>query len=152
MRDSAFLTFGELGIETAVGYLPPDLETQAWRTNVDLLPSAGAPDGGAFSTCRDLLKFLLALHKGNLLTPETTRAVLTPWAREASGDTAFGYGQRIVERGSRTWFGHTGEDHGASARAFHSPADGVSLVVLSNVTSGAGSVFRRLADSLGPAD
>jgi CubicO group peptidase (beta-lactamase class C family) len=149
MSDSAFLTFDELGAETANGYLPPDLESSAWRTNVDLLPSAGAPDGGAFSTSRDLLKFLLALHHGNLLTADTRRAVLTPWVRDA-GDAGFGYGQRIVERGGRTWYGHTGEDPGVSARAFHSPADGVSLVVLSNVTDGAGSAFRRLVDSLPP--
>jgi CubicO group peptidase (beta-lactamase class C family) len=152
MADSAFLPFDELGAETAVGYLRPGDDDGSSKTNVDLLPFAGAPDGGAFSTSRDLLKFLLTLHGGNLLSAPTTRTFLTPWARDAAGDTGFGYGQRIVERGGRIWFGHTGEDHGASARAFHSPADGVSLIVLSNVTSGVGGVWGRLADSLVPVD
>ncbi len=150
MKDSAFQPFDELGPDTAVGYLPPDAENQSWRTNVELLPFAGSPDGGAFSTSRDLLKFFLALHGGSLLTDPTRRAVLTPWARDAAGDTGFGYGQRIVVRGGRTWYGHTGEDAGVSARAFHCPADGVSTVVLSNVTRGVGSVWRRLAESLAP--
>jgi CubicO group peptidase (beta-lactamase class C family) len=147
MHDTAFLPFDELGPEVSVGFVPPGASDAAWRTNIDLLPFAGAPDGGAFSTSRDLLSFLLALHGGGLLTPDTTRAVLTRWATDAGG-TGFGYGQRIIERGGRTWFGHTGEDHGASARAFHSPADGVSLIVLSNLTDGAGGVFRQLIDSL----
>ncbi len=150
MADSAFQPFDELGEDTAVGYLPLDAEDRSWRTNEDLLPFAGSTDGGVFSTSRDLLKFLLALHAGNLLTAATRRAVLTAWARNDAGDTGFGYGQRIVERGGRTWFGHTGEDHGVSARAFHSPADGVSLIVLSNLTHGVGGVWRHLADSLGP--
>ena len=84
MRESALLPFDELGTETAEGYLPPDGGHDSWRTNVDLLPFAGAPDGGAFSTSRDLLKFLLALHYGNLLTAATSRAVLTPWSRDAA--------------------------------------------------------------------
>lgn len=150
MRDSAFQPFDELGADTAVGYLPTDAENRTWRTNVHLLPFAGSPDGGAFSTSRDLLKFLLALHGGSLLTEATRRAVLTPWATNAPGDTGFGYGQRIVQRGGRTWYGHTGEDAGVSARAFHSPADGVSTVVLSNLSGGVGSVWRRLVDSLAP--
>jgi CubicO group peptidase (beta-lactamase class C family) len=104
MAESAFQPFDELGEDTAVGYLPPDAEDRSWRTNEDRLPFAGSTDGGAFSTSRDLLKFLLALHGGNLLTAATRRAVLTTWARNDAGDTGFGYGQRIVERGDRTWF------------------------------------------------
>jgi CubicO group peptidase (beta-lactamase class C family) len=150
MHDSAFLPFDELGHETAVGYLPPDAENRHWRTNVDLLPFAGAPDGGAFTTSRDLLKFFLAVHGSGLLSDATRRAVLSRWALDAAGDTGFGYGQRIIGGRGRTWYGHTGEDPGVSARAFHSPADGVSLVVLSNVRGSAGSRFWRLADSLPP--
>ena len=150
MADSAFHPFDELGEDTALGYLPPDGDDRSWRTNEDLLPFAGSPDGGAFSTSRNLLKFLLTLHDGSLLKAATRRAVLTTWASSKAGDTGFGYGQRIVERGGRTWFGHTGEDHGVSARAFHSPADGVSLLVLSNLTHGVGGIWRKLADSLGP--
>jgi CubicO group peptidase (beta-lactamase class C family) len=152
MTDSAFQPFDEVGADTAVGYLPPDAENPSWRTNVDLLPFAGAPDGGAFSTSRDLLQFLLALHGDSFFAAGTRRAVLTPWAMDAAGDTGFGYGQRIVVRGGRTWYGHTGEDHGVSARAFHSPADGVSTVVLSNLTRGGGRVWRGLADSLAAVD
>ena len=93
----------------------------------------------------------MALHGPRLLSDATRTAVLGRWAVDAAGDTGFGYGQRIVESGGRTWYGHTGEDPGVSARAFHSPADGLSLVVLSNVTGSAGSRFWRLADSLPPA-
>jgi CubicO group peptidase (beta-lactamase class C family) len=148
MGDSGFFAFDELPRDVAVGWLPPDAELAQGRTNVDLLPIAGAPDGGAFCTTRDLVSFFVALHRGDLLAPATRDLLLTPSAYGASGDTGVGYGQLIREHGARRWFGHGGSDPAVSARAFHSPADGVSLIVLSNRTDGAGDLWRRLADAL----
>jgi CubicO group peptidase (beta-lactamase class C family) len=150
MGQSAFQPFDEMGAETAIGYLAPDAANPAWRANSGLLPFAGAPDGGAFSTTRDILRFLVALHDGELLSTATRRAVLSRWASDAAGDTGFGYGQKIIERGGRTWFGHTGGDPGVGAQAWHSPEDGVSTIVLCNLTIGSAAAWRRLADSLGP--
>ena len=148
MLDSGFLPFDEQHRDIAVGWLPPDAEHPEERTNIDLLPVAGAPDGGAFSTTRDLVRFFTALHGGGLLSPATRQALLTPWAFGASGETGTGYGQLIREHGGRRWIGHTGGDPGVAAMAFHSPGDGVSLIVLSNRSDGAGGLWRRIARSL----
>ena len=152
MSESGFFPLDDLPADVAVGWVPPYGDHQESPTNVDLLPLLGAPDGGAFCTARDLVKFLLDLHHGKFLAEPIRDAVLTAWARDAAEDTAFGYGQRIVERGGRRWFGHTGEDAGVSARAFHCPADGVSLILLTNRSHGVGSLWRDLADELPAAD
>ena len=49
-----------------------------------------------------------------------------------------------VGEGPSTRFGHTGEDPGASARAWTYPATGERVVVVSNVTDGAALVTRRI--------
>lgn len=44
MAGSAFQPFDQLGPDTAIGYLAPEGEDHDRRTNVDLLPFAGAPE------------------------------------------------------------------------------------------------------------
>ena len=58
------------------------------------------------------------------------------------GEVAFNGGH--VGDGSSYRIGHTGEDPGASARAWTYPATGERVVVASNVTDGAGSITRRI--------
>lgn len=142
MGDSAFLALDRSQPDVAIGMLAEG------GSNSALLPVAGSPDGGAYSTGRDLVRFLEPLHHGDLLAPASRRAVLTRWADSASGETGYGYGQKMWERGGRYWCGHTGGDPGVSACAFHSPSDRVSLVVLSNRSAGGGAVWRRVADEL----
>jgi hypothetical protein len=49
-----------------------------------------------------------------------------------------------VGEGETARFGHTGEDGGASARAWMYPATGERVAVVSNVTEGAGAITRRI--------
>jgi len=49
-----------------------------------------------------------------------------------------------VGEGVSSRFGHTGEDPGASARVWTYAATGERVVVVSNVTDGAGAITRRI--------
>ena len=62
--------------------------------------------------------------------------------------SGYGLGVLHVGEGASARFGHTGEDPGASARAWTYPATGERLVVVSNVTEGAGLVTRRIDELL----
>lgn len=53
----------------AVGYVMPRGES-IWRQNGELIPTRGAPDGGGYSTARDLWRFAEALKGGKLVSRE----------------------------------------------------------------------------------
>jgi hypothetical protein len=147
--------------DLAVGYLPPDPNAASgsseagWRTNVFAVPAMGGPDGGVQATAPDLVRLLDGLagrgDASSFLLPETRAELIGPHV--ASDDAFFRFGLDVlhVGEGPSTRFGHTGEDPGASARAWTYPATGERLVVVSNVTEGARLVTQRIDELLAGA-
>jgi hypothetical protein len=112
------------------------------------MPAMGGPDGGAQATAPDLIRLLDGVAgRGELrdaLTPATRETLVGPHAASDDGVFRFGCGVLHVGDGPSNRYGHTGEDPGASARAWTYPATGERVVVVSNVTDGAGAVTRRI--------
>ncbi len=145
MAASGFLRLDEAAPDVAVGYLPRATPDGPWRTNVYRVPVVGGPDGGAFSTCRDLDAFLHRLADGILLGP-LTATVLAPHA-DAGGGFTCGYG--VFHAPDGRW-GHGGGDPGVEAIVHRWPDDGTHLVVLCNGEGLVGDVRDAVVEALLP--
>jgi D-alanyl-D-alanine carboxypeptidase len=89
--------------------------------------------GGLLSSIDDLARFHLALHGGELLSPESTRALFTPETREVlSGATQYGLGFFIGRLKGRAIYWHGGDAYGFHASSFYLPDERVYVAILSN--------------------
>ncbi len=133
MAASGFLRLDDVLPDVATGYVRgPD---GGWRTNHFSTPVVGGADGGAYSTCADLDRFLTAYDDGTLLG-DLRDVVLHPHAD--AGDGYFeGYGVHLLPNGA---FGHGGGDPGVDVRVQRWPDQRVNLVVLANTEGLAGEV------------
>ncbi len=149
MERSGFWPLDDVVPDLAIGYLPPRGDG-AWRANVLAIPAMGGPDGGVQATAGDLVRLLdgLAGRGGEpfsgFLSAATRAALIGPEAAGDGGFYRFGRGVLHVGEGASTRYGHTGEDPGASARAWTYPGSGERVAVVSNVTEGSGLVTRRI--------
>lgn len=140
MAESGFFRLDEARPDVAVGYLPPygaERGSAPGRTNVYAVPVVGGPDGGAFSTPRDLDRFLRCYADGTLLGPLT--GLMTTAHGVIDGDEGFrtGYGVHLYPDGR---YGHGGGDPGVECLVHRWPDDDLSFVVLCNVEAFAGEV------------
>lgn len=92
-------------------------------------PSWGWAAGAGISTASDLLSWAPALAKGTLLKP-ATQAQRLQWV----GNGGAKYGLAIFD--VQGYLGHNGELPGFQSFMGYNPANGVTLVVLTNLTSG----------------
>jgi CubicO group peptidase (beta-lactamase class C family) len=127
MADSGYFRLDEARADVASAYLPKRPEDQ-WRTNVFSIPVVGSGDGGAYSTPRDVDRFLSAVASGRLLGDEMTRLMKTRHV-PVSDEAWMGYGLFLHEDGS---FGHGGGDPGVETMARHWPDRDLTIVVLCN--------------------
>lgn len=89
--------------------------------------------GGLLSSVDDLARFHLGLHGGDLLSPESTRALFTPETREVlSGTTQYGLGFFIGRLKGRAIYWHGGDAYGFHASSFYLPDERVYVAILSN--------------------
>jgi CubicO group peptidase (beta-lactamase class C family) len=135
MTDTSFPRSDEPSTLAATGYLDDG------RTNVFRLPVRGSGDGGALSTVADLRRFWLALFSGAVVPVDWARRMTTAVTRDTGHPFGYGMGFWLDEAGRVLL---DGCDHGVSCRSVHDPASGRSTSVLSNTTSGAFPVARRL--------
>jgi D-alanyl-D-alanine carboxypeptidase len=92
-------------------------------------PSWGWAAGAGISTTSDLLRWAPALAKGTLLKP-ATQAQRLQWV----GGGGAKYGLAIFD--VQGYLGHNGELPGFQSFMGYNPANGVTLVVLTNLTAG----------------
>jgi CubicO group peptidase (beta-lactamase class C family) len=91
------------------------------------------PGGGFISTAEDLVRFAIAVERGQLVSGTTRARMFTP-ARLRDGRLApYGLGWAIVRRGGRNWVGHSGAQPGVSTYLLAAPSDGFSVAVLANM-------------------
>ncbi|MFS0837107.1 serine hydrolase domain-containing protein [Paenibacillus sp. 1P03SA] len=139
MKDSGYFEADSLPERTAAGYI--DREDGGWKTNVFSLPAKGGPDGGAYVTAPDMMKFWESLMRFELLSEETTSMLLRPHVHIAN-DIYYGYGLRMKLRQHE---GHEdvekyilmGYDPGVNFRSVYYPQERLSIVVCSNKSGGA---------------
>jgi CubicO group peptidase (beta-lactamase class C family) len=133
MAASGFFRLDDVLPDLATGYVQgPD---GGWRTNHFSIPVVGGADGGAFSTCADLDRFLTLYDDGSLLG-DLRDVMVHPHAD--AGDGYFeGYGVHLYPHGP---FGHGGGDPGVDVRVQRWPVERVNVVVLANTEGLAGEV------------
>jgi D-alanyl-D-alanine carboxypeptidase len=140
----------------AVGYIPPE-EAEAmglgrgWRSARGLEGTRGTSAGGGMSTAGDLFRFAQALVGQKLVKRETLETLLMPRVAFLPG-SHYAYGFVVSDNPPQS-FGHSGGFSGAAGdlRVY---GDGEwTLVVLSNVSQGAGDAvgaWQDLARRLSP--
>ncbi len=126
--------------DVAIGYLAPADEDPggAWRSNLYAIPARGQPDGGAFSTAADLVRFLDAFRDGRLVGPVWRDEMLRVRVRDDREETRYGLGWWVHGEGARRWVGHPGGDPGYVAHVRWYPEAGLRLAVLANRSNRAG--------------
>jgi len=147
MNHSDFIPMNRVVLDVAEGYIPlrdGNHSLLGWKRNIYSVPAYGLPDGGAYCTAWDLVHFLRALRDGRLLSRTTQEAMCSP-VIPVSRSGRYGYGvwcemddERIIR------YGHTGEDPGVSARAYHYPIFNLDLVILGNQSYCAGELDSQM--------
>jgi CubicO group peptidase (beta-lactamase class C family) len=112
-----------------------------WKKNVYSFPPVGSPDAGAHVTAGDLDRFLRAVQAGVLLSPERTRALLTPKVLYRDGDEwtrKYGYVFEFYQdqAGRTVFYQKDGINAGVSGVIRHYPEQDVNVVLLSNMEGG----------------
>ena len=100
----------------------------------------GNPQGGAYSTAEDLLRFSVALRGHKLLSPKSLDLMTTNkffFRKYAADDVYYGYGFELQNLDGKHVIGHTGGDLGVSSALFWYPDSGnYTVIVLSNYDRG----------------
>jgi CubicO group peptidase (beta-lactamase class C family) len=143
MTDTAFLRSDELPERTAVGYL----EAEGWRTNVLHLPVQGSGDGGIYSTAADIHALWSGLFTGRIVSRAWVAEMIRPRSDEPATRRRYGLGFWLHQ--SRAAVMLEGYDAGVSFRSVHDPSAELTHTVLSNTSSGAWPITRRLDELLG---
>jgi len=125
-----------------------------WRGNLYSSPPIGSPDGGAHVMASDLVKFLHALQRGRLLGPEMTQAMFVPRERyrvRKSGKLhmmGFAFEFETSDDGAIHSYWKEGINVGVSGILRFYPATSRTVVVLSNMESGAWAPIRWIDDAV----
>ena len=116
----------------SVGYMKPP-GTATWMPNSETLPYRGTSAGGGYSTAGDLTRFAQALLGHQLLSPDSTRLLITGKVDAAPGIRyAYGFVDRRDIEGNGT-VGHNGGAPGMNGDLRVYPQSGYITVVLANM-------------------
>jgi CubicO group peptidase (beta-lactamase class C family) len=140
MTRSGFLRSDDLPGTAAIGYLPDG------RTNVLHLPVRGSGDGGAFSTVGDFRSFWTALFAGRIVGPERVAQLVAPCSDVPEEGARYGLGFWLAPAGPQVLL--VGGDAGVSFTSSHDPTTGRTCTVVTNSSSGATAIRRRLEQVL----
>jgi CubicO group peptidase (beta-lactamase class C family) len=90
-------------------------------------------DKGIYSTVEDLFRWDRALYSDTLLKKETIEEAFKGYSNEHKGKRNYGYGWRTIDDGkSPKIIYHNGWWHGYNSLFLRRPADGTTIIVLSN--------------------
>lgn len=150
MADTGYEDLDTEPVRGATGYLvEDDVPFEQWKTNIYMLTASPMPDGGQWSTARDLARLVNALPV--LLEPATYAAMTTP----IDPDHEFPYGLGCwlgVEDGEVLAIGHLGGDPGVTAMLTRYLAEGTTVVILCNIDRGAWPVSQFVCEQFGLHD
>jgi serine beta-lactamase-like protein LACTB, mitochondrial len=91
------------------------------------------PGGGLLSTPPDLVRFAIALQKGELVSAATRKLMFTPAHTTAGRAVPYGLGWSVFERYGARWAAHSGALPGTSTYLLLSPTSGFAVAVLANL-------------------
>jgi CubicO group peptidase (beta-lactamase class C family) len=104
--------------------------------------------GSLCSTTGDLLRWLRALHGGEVVSPESYEQMMNPSLLANGGNPRYGLGTVVAEdRNGYAYLGHSGGGPGFASEARFYPAAELAVVVLTN-TGGLPGIAGDLAERL----
>lgn len=103
------------------------------------------PGGGLVSTAPDLVRFALALGRGDLLRPESMDRMWTPLKTRDGNPTYYGLGWGIGNVHGREQVSHTGGQAGVASVLRYLPKEQLALAMMFNLE---GAQFNELADQI----
>jgi D-alanyl-D-alanine carboxypeptidase len=132
--------------DRSIGYTKPPGAT-AWAPNTDTLPYRGTSAGGGYSTVEDLARFAHALLNHKLLSPDTTKLLITGKVKAGPGPRyAYGFEDARGPDGNG-WVGHGGGAPGMNGDLRIYPKSGYVVAVLTNLDPPAA---QRMSEYLDP--
>jgi D-alanyl-D-alanine carboxypeptidase len=145
MTGAAFITLPSTDAKVAMGYATPPGRSDTVE-NVDLVERRSTPAGGAFATAPDLVAFAQALWSGKLVSRAMADQFTTGTVK-MGGSMSYAYG--FGEATANGWreVGHNGGAPGVSTDFKSFPAEGIEIVVLSNIEAPAADEVMSLAVS-----
>jgi len=149
MLDSGYFRADKLPARCAAGYIKDDEE---WRSNIYAVPFIGAPDGGAYTTAKDMYRFWQALQRYELLDKDHTENLLHPHTpAECEGDDVwYGYGVWMNKDGpGRKGFYVEGWDPGVACISGIWPGEDLTITILGNTNRSVWSLYRAVRKGLG---
>ncbi len=145
MLDSGYFPLDQLPKGSAYGYIKDDLGN--WRTNIYSLPIIGGPDGGAFTTAKDLSKLWDAIFNNKIFSKEVTEEMLKPHIHEED-DFYYGYGIWIVKEDDIFKYSVTGADPGVSMMSSVYPKSNIQVTVMGNTDFGTWDIARKIQEMI----
>jgi CubicO group peptidase (beta-lactamase class C family) len=138
MASSGFFRMDVVEPDVAEGVEPiKDVEGNVvgWRRNIYSYPPIGGPDGGAYVTVDDLLRFHAAITEGRLLGPVLTAELLSPQERHSTKGAwtrMMGYGLEFETDadGLVRSYWKEGANVGTSGILQHYPAQDFTVAIL----------------------
>lgn len=97
-------------------------------------PDETKGDGGLVSTVDDLLKWDQALASDTLVRAKTLTEALVP-ARVAEGESTYGFGWNVAQRGGDTYMWHQGNSGGQRAFIGRRLGDRIAVIILTRGNS-----------------
>ena len=107
----------------------------AFRNNDVLSVSIPYAAGAICMNAKDLARWTRALHEGEVLTPESLKAMETPTRLNNGLEIPYGLGIFLDDFYGRRRIGHSGLFNGFTAVAWYYPENGAATVLLSNLES-----------------
>jgi CubicO group peptidase (beta-lactamase class C family) len=138
MASSGFFRMDVVEPDVAEGVEPiedMDGRVVGWHRNIYSYPPIGGPDGGAYVTVEDLLRFHEAVTEGRLLGPALTAELLSPKERHSTKDgwtrmMGFGFEFETDADGLVRSYWKEGANVGTSGILQHYPAQGLTVAIL----------------------
>jgi CubicO group peptidase (beta-lactamase class C family) len=152
MYHSGFFDMAEVNKMVAEGCDPirnADGKIEGWKKNIYSYPPIGSPDSGAYVTAGDLDRFLRAVQRAELLSPELTEAFLSPHVdyRE-KGTWVMKYGYcwwfYVEKDGKVICYQKEGVNAGVSGLIRYFPEQDINVVILSNMEEGVWEPVRKV--------
>jgi len=139
MRHSGYDVASAIIPNRATGYT---LNAGQWRNSAFIAMTLPYAAGSLYSTLDDLLIWEDALYADKVVSKASRELMSTDYGQR------YGFGLGFGAVGDHKWIGHGGGINGFSTFVNRFPADGVTVVVLSNLQSAPSS---RIADDLARA-
>jgi D-alanyl-D-alanine carboxypeptidase len=137
--------------DRSIGYTKPP-GTTAWIPNTDTLPFRGTSAGGGYSTVEDLARFAHALLSHKLLSPYSTKLLITGKVQTDAGTRyAYGFDDARAADGNG-WVGHGGGAPGMNGDLRIYPKSGYVVAVLANIDPPAAQQISDYLDPRLPTD